>query len=147
MKMELEVKAPCDGKISFVSQPGIQVANGQKLAVVGGSAASAQNVASSSKPSSPVQNVASAAHPAPVSSAPASAPVSNGGTPVKAPVAGVALRYAVNEGDSVSADDTVLIIESMKMELEIKAGAQGKIHFLAAVGSQVSNGQVIAELS
>lgn len=147
MKMELEVKAPCDGKISFVSQPGIQVANGQKLAVVGGSAASAQNVASSSKPSSPVQNVASAAQPAPVSSAPASAPVSNGGTPVKAPVAGVALRYAVNEGDSVSADDTVLIIESMKMELEIKAGAQGKIHFLAAVGSQVSNGQVIAELS
>lgn len=147
MKMELEVKAPCDGKISFVSQPGIQVANGQKLAVIGGSAASAQNVASSSKPSSPVQNVASAAQPAPVSSAPASAPVSNGGTPVKAPVAGVALRYAVNEGDSVSADDTVLIIESMKMELEIKAGAQGKIHFLAAVGSQVSNGQVIAELS
>lgn len=147
MKMELEVKAPCDGKISFVSQPGIQVANGQKLAVIGGSASSAQNVASSSKPSSPVQNVASAAQTAPVSSAPASAPVSNGGTPVKAPVAGVALRYAVNEGDSVSADDTVLIIESMKMELEIKAGAQGKIHFLAAVGSQVSNGQVIAELS
>ncbi len=142
MKMELEVKAPCDGKISFVSQPGIQVANGQKLAVVGGFSAPVQPAAQ--KPESvPVQSPG----PASPAASPASAPVSNGGTPVKAPVAGVALRYAVNEGDSVSADDTVLIIESMKMELEIKAGAQGKIHFLISVGSQVSSGQVIAELS
>ena len=32
------------------------------------------------------------------------------------------------------------------MELEIKAGASGKVHFIAAPGTQISNGQVIAEV-
>ncbi|WP_406033918.1 hypothetical protein [Treponema saccharophilum] len=32
------------------------------------------------------------------------------------------------------------------MELEIKAGAAGKIHFIAPTGSQVSNGQKVAEV-
>lgn len=144
MKMELEVKSPCDGKISFVSQPGVQVANGQKLATIGGSSAS--QVASSA-----AQTPSKATSAAPVSApAAASAPKnisSNGGTPVKAPVAGVALRHAVEEGASVSAEDTILIIESMKMELEIKAGASGKVHFLVSAGSQISSGQVVAELS
>ena len=36
MKMELEVKAPCDGTITFTAQTGSQVSNGQKLAVIGG---------------------------------------------------------------------------------------------------------------
>ena len=144
MKMELEVKSPCDGKISFVAQPGVQVANGQKLATIGGSSAS--QVASSA-----AQTPSKATSAAPVSApAAASAPKnisSNGGTPVKAPVAGVALRHAVEEGASVSAEDTILIIESMKMELEIKAGASGKVHFLVSAGSQISSGQVVAELS
>lgn len=144
MKMELEVKSPCDGKISFVAQPGVQVANGQKLATIGGSSAS--QVASSA-----AQTPSKATSAAPVSApAAASAPkniASNGGTPVKAPVAGVALRHAVEEGASVSAEDTILIIESMKMELEIKAGASGKVHFLVSAGSQISSGQVVAELS
>ena len=142
MKMELEVKSPCDGKISFVTQPGVQVANGQKLATIGGSSAS--QVASSaaqtpSKATAPVSAPAAASAPKNISS--------NGGTPVKAPVAGVALRHAVEEGASVSAEDTILIIESMKMELEIKAGASGKVHFLVSAGSQISSGQVVAELS
>ena len=144
MKMELEVKSPCDGKISFVAQPGVQVANGQKLATIGGSSAS--QVASSA-----AQTPSKATSAAPVSApAAVSAPKnisSNGGTPVKAPVAGVALRHAVEEGASVSAEDTILIIESMKMELEIKAGASGKVHFLVSAGSQISSGQVVAELS
>lgn len=140
--MELEVKSPCDGKISFVAQPGVQVANGQKLATIGGSSAS--QVASSaaqtpSKATAPVSAPAAASAPKNIAS--------NGGTPVKAPVSGVALRHAVEEGASVSAEDTILIIESMKMELEIKAGASGKVHFLVSAGSQISSGQVVAELS
>ena len=47
---------------------------------------------------------------------------------------------------SVKADTTVIIVESMKMELEIKAGAAGKIHFVAATGSQISQGAVLAEV-
>jgi oxaloacetate decarboxylase alpha subunit len=65
---------------------------------------------------------------------------------VPAPVAGTLLRYAVSEGASVSPDTTVIIIESMKMELEIKAGAAGKIHFIAATGSQIAQGATLAEV-
>ena len=65
---------------------------------------------------------------------------------MNAPVAGTLLKYAVAEGASVGADTTVIIIESMKMELEIKAGAAGKVHFLASTGSQVTAGQAVAEI-
>ncbi|MGP1563963.1 MAG: sodium-extruding oxaloacetate decarboxylase subunit alpha [Treponema sp.] len=128
MKMELEVKAPADGVITFAVQPGSQVTSGQKLGTVGGTV------------SAPVQ---AAAPKAEVKAAPA-AP--SGGVPVKAPVAGTLLRYAVADGEVVQADSTVIYVESMKMELEIKAGSAGKIHFLVPAGTQISNGQVIAEI-
>ena len=132
MKMELEVKAPADGKISFVVQPGTQIAQGQTLANLGGAPVAAAPVAPAPQPA------AAPAQPAPAASA--------GGKPVAAPVAGTLLRYAVSEGASVTPDTTVIIIESMKMELEIKAGAAGKIHFIAATGSQIAQGATLAEV-
>ena len=133
MKMELEVKAPADGKISFVVQPGTQIAQGQTLANLGGAPVAAAPVAS--------------AQPAPAAAPAAPAPAAAaGGKPVAAPVAGTLLRYAVSEGASVTPDTTVIIIESMKMELEIKAGAAGKIHFIAATGSQIAQGATLAEV-
>ena len=132
MKMELEVKAPCDGTITFTAQTGSQVSNGQKLAVIGGTAAA---------PAAP----APAASAAP-KAAPAAPAAASGGKPVNAPVAGTLLRYEVSEGASVSADTTIIVVESMKMELEIKAGSAGKVHFLAATGSQITSGQAIAEI-
>lgn len=131
MKMELEVKAPCDGTIAFVVQPGSQVSNGQKLAGIGGAGAA---------PAQP------AASPAPKAAAPVAPAAPRGGKPVNAPVAGTLLRYSVEEGASVSADTTIIVIESMKMELEIKAGASGNVHFLAATGSQITSGQAVAEI-
>ena len=132
MKMELEVKAPCNGTITFTAQTGSQVSNGQKLAVIGGTAAA---------PAAP----APAASAAP-KAAPATPAAASGGKPVNAPVAGTLLRYEVSEGASVSADTTIIVVESMKMELEIKAGSAGKVHFLAATGSQITSGQAIAEI-
>ena len=128
MKMELEVKAPCDGTISYSVASGTQVANGQVLAQIG-------------KASAPVAPVATKT----VAPAAPSAP-SGAGKVVKAPVAGVLLRTAVSEGASVGANDTIIIIESMKMELEIKAGAAGKVHFLVGAGAQIANGQAVAEI-
>ena len=74
------------------------------------------------------------------------AAASAGGKAVNAPVAGTLLKYAVAEGAAVQADTTVIIIESMKMELEIKAGAAGKVHFTVPTGTQVTNGQAVAEI-
>ena len=134
MKMELEVKAPCNGTITFTAQTGSQVSNGQKLAVIGGTVAA---------PAAPAPVPAASAAPKAAPAAPAAA---SGGKPVNAPVAGTLLRYEVSEGASVSADTTIIVVESMKMELEITAGSGGKVHFLAATGSQITSGQAIAEI-
>lgn len=130
MKMELEVKSPADGTITYTVPTGTQIANGQVIATIGGVVKAAP---------------APVAAPAPAAAAPAPA-ASAGGKAVKAPVAGTLLKYAVAEGVSVQADTTVIIIESMKMELEIKAGAAGKVHFTVPTGTQVSNGQTVAEI-
>jgi oxaloacetate decarboxylase alpha subunit len=129
MKMELEIKATSAGKIHFLVPTGSQVAQQQALAQLGGTA--------------PV-----AAAPAPVpSAAPVPAPAApSGGAVVVAPVAGTIIRHAVAEGADVKSGDNVVIMESMKMELEIKATSAGKIHFLAAAGTQVASQQPIAEL-
>jgi oxaloacetate decarboxylase alpha subunit len=83
--------------------------------------------------------------PAPVAApaAPAAAP---GGVAVLAPVAGTVIRYAAAEGATVKPGDNVVIMESMKMELEIKATSAGKVHFLVATGAQVASQQPIAEI-
>ena len=129
MKMELEVKSPADGTITYTVPTGTQISNGQTIATIGGVVKAV---------AAPAPAAAPAAAPAPAASA--------GGKAVNAPVAGTLLKYAVAEGAAVQADTTVIIVESMKMELEIKAGATGKIHFIAPTGSQVSNGQKVAEV-
>jgi len=129
MKMELEVKAPADGKITFIAQPGSQIASGQALASLGGTVV-----------------IPAAPKPAAVKTAPAAATASTGGKSVNAPVAGTLLRYVATEGDIVKADTTIVMIESMKMELEVKAGTAGKVHFLAQPGTQITSGQPLAEI-
>jgi oxaloacetate decarboxylase alpha subunit len=52
----------------------------------------------------------------------------------------------VSEGAQVASGATVVIIESMKMELEIKATATGKIHFLVPAGTQVASQQPLAAI-
>jgi oxaloacetate decarboxylase alpha subunit len=126
MKMELEIKSTASGPVHFLVPPGTQVAAQQPVAEIGGSA------------------VGEVPEAAPASVPEAAAP--SGGTVVPAPVAGTVLRYAVDEGAQVKAGDTVVIIESMKMELEIKATTAGSIHFLVPPGTQVASQQPIAEI-
>ena len=135
MKMELEVKATEDGTITYTVPTGTQITNGQVLATIGGVVKAAP------------APVAAPAPAAPAAQASALAPASGNGKKVNAPVAGVLLRTCVSEGATVKATDNIIIIESMKMELEIKAGADGKVHFLSTVGSQVANGQPVAEIN
>ncbi|MFN0117314.1 MAG: acetyl-CoA carboxylase biotin carboxyl carrier protein [Elusimicrobiota bacterium] len=73
------------------------------------------------------------------------------GQQVKAPLAGVFYRSSSpqnppfsKEGDTVSMDSTLCIIEAMKVMNEIKAGVSGKvIKILAENGKPVKSGQVI----
>jgi oxaloacetate decarboxylase alpha subunit len=132
MKMELEIKSTATGKIHFLVPTGTQVAAQQPVAEIGGGAVPAAPVAAAPAPE---------AAPAPAAAAPA-----GGGVVVPAPVAGTVLRYAVGEGAQVAAGDTIIIIESMKMELEIKATASGAVRFLVPAGTQVASQQPIAEI-
>jgi len=132
MKMELEIKSTAAGKIHFIAPTGKPVTAQQPLAEISGAAIPAAKAAPAP---------AAAAMPAP-----AAAPASGGKVVIPAPVAGTIIRYSVNEGDVVKAEQTILIIESMKMELEIKSTAAGKVHFVVPAGKPVTAQQPIAEI-
>lgn len=75
-----------------------------------------------------------------------SSAASDSGAKLLAPVAGTLLRYTVAEGAQVSEGQTVMMLESMKMELEINAHKAGVIHFVAAAGAQIAEGDSLAEI-
>ncbi|MCL2759064.1 MAG: acetyl-CoA carboxylase biotin carboxyl carrier protein subunit, partial [Treponema sp.] len=79
--------------------------------------------------------------------APAAAPAASGDGNIIAPLAGTVLRYIATEGQDVKPGETIMILESMKMELEIKASAAGKVHFLVQTGTQVASKQPIAKIA
>ncbi|MEA2157046.1 MAG: acetyl-CoA/propionyl-CoA carboxylase, biotin carboxylase, biotin carboxyl carrier protein, partial [Solirubrobacteraceae bacterium] len=65
-----------------------------------------------------------------------------GGAALEAPMPGSVLAVRVADGDSVRAGDVLVVLESMKMELEVVAPAAGTVEGLAvAPGDRVSGGQ------
>lgn len=46
---------------------------------------------------------------------------------VRAPMAGVLLRFEASVGDEVRPDQDVAVLESMKMEIPVQAGAAGRV--------------------
>jgi acetyl-CoA carboxylase biotin carboxyl carrier protein len=66
---------------------------------------------------------------------------------VNAELAGNLWKVVVKEGQQVSADETLMILESMKMEIPInapKAGRVTRIH--VKEGESVQEGQLLAEV-
>jgi pyruvate carboxylase subunit B len=86
---------------------------------------------------------ATTATPAPA--APAAAPAGGGATfDVCAPMPGSVFKVLVAPGDAVQAGDTVIIMEAMKMETEIKSEKAGKVvDVMAAVGNQINSGDAL----
>lgn len=66
---------------------------------------------------------------------------------IKASMAGSVWKIAVSVGDKVAADQDVVILESMKMEIPIAAEADGTVKELkVAEGDFVNEGDVIATM-
>jgi biotin carboxyl carrier protein len=66
---------------------------------------------------------------------------------IKAELAGNLWKIVVREGQQVQAEETLMILESMKMEIPITSPAAGrvtKIH--AREGETVQEGQLLAEV-
>jgi len=58
------------------------------------------------------------------------------------------LRVEVAVGDTIAADDIVMMVESMKMEIPVQAGAAGRVGAIhVAPGDTVEEGQLLAELT
>lgn len=74
------------------------------------------------------------------------ATIAVGGLPVTAPVAGTVTRLCVSDGARVSQGQPVVIIESMKMELEVKASGDGEVSYLVQAGETVSSGTILATI-
>lgn len=65
-------------------------------------------------------------------------------TEIKAHITGTIWKIPVKAGDAVEEGDTLVIIESMKMEMPIEADDDGKvIEVKAAEGQAVNEGDVI----
>lgn len=64
---------------------------------------------------------------------------------VSSPMPGTVLKVLVSEGQNVEINETLFILEAMKMETEVKASVAGKVSDIAiAQGDQVAAGQTIA---
>ena len=85
---------------------------------------------------------ASSAPPKPAPAPDAAAPA--GGNEVPSPVAGTVQDVRVKAGDTVDVNDTLLVLEAMKMESNVASPVAGTVkEVLVAAGDAVSAGQVL----
>jgi biotin carboxyl carrier protein len=66
---------------------------------------------------------------------------------VRSEIAGSVWKIEVAEGDAVAADDVLVILESMKMEVPVTAPAAGRVRLIAvAEGASVKEDDVLVVL-
>ena len=92
--------------------------------------------------------------PAPAAAKPAAAPAAPkatgtmGATKVTSPMPGTVVSIKVNVGDKVESGTLVAVLEAMKMENEIFAGADGVIASINAnAGDSVNTGDVLVSIN
>ena len=113
---------------------------GQSMPFTGGDATEAAGAEGASAPAP------AAAAPAP---APAAAPaaVGAGETAVKSPMPGNIFKVECSVGQSVNAGDVLIVLEAMKMEIEVSAPVAGTVKAVAAsVGTAVNTDDLLVTL-
>ena len=132
MKMENVVASEYTGTVKNVLvQPGQNVMQDDKLVEIETVAVAATPAAPKPAPVAP--KAAPAPQPAPAP-APATAPV--GGNKINSPLPGSVISVAVKEGQAVKKGDTLLVLESMKMENPIMADCDGTVTKIAVAPGQ-----------
>ena len=133
MKMENVIASEVTGKVkSVLVQPGQNVMQDDKLVEIEVAAAAAPAPASEAPKAAPAEPKTAPA-PAP-KAAPATAPA--GGTKVTSPLPGSVIKVLVSEGQAVKKGDTLLTLESMKMENAILAECDGTVSKIAVTAGQ-----------
>ncbi len=99
-------------------------------------------------PAAPAPAPAAAPAPAPAPASPAPAAGAAGSIEVAASVPGKVFQIPANVGDQVNAGDTIIVLESMKMEIPVVAPEAGTIASInVAVGAGVETGDLLATLN
>lgn len=99
----------------------------------------------------PVKTVPAAA-PTPVAvptpaPAPAPVPAAAGDTPVNSPMPGSVFKIVAREGQSVKTGDVLLVLEAMKMEIEVAAPTAGTVKQIAvSEGNTITTDQLLVML-
>ena len=126
MKMENNVTAEADGTVKAIYvEPGKNVMQDDKLLDLETAAAAA----------APAPAPAPKAE-APKAEAPKAADVPAGGYKVTSPLPGSIIKVLVSEGQDVKKGDTLLTLESMKMENAVMADRDGKVTKIAVTAGQ-----------
>ena len=85
---------------------------------------------------------------APAAAPKAAAPAGAGSVKVSAAVPGKVVKIVASVGQSVKAGDSVVIVESMKMEIPVVAPQDGTIASIdVAEGAAVENGDTLATMN
>lgn len=139
MKMENNVMAEADGVVKAIYvESGKNVMQDDKLVDL-------ETVATAATVAAPAPKPAAAPAPAPKAEAPKAAPapkadVPAGGKKVTSPLPGSVIKVLVSEGQAVKKGDTLLTLESMKMENAIMAECDGTVSKIV-----VSAGQTVMQ--
>ena len=135
MKMENVIASEVTGKVKNVLvQPGQNVMQDDKLVEIEVAAAAAPAPAPETPKAAPAApKTEPAPAPAP-KAAPAAAPA--GGTKITSPLPGSVIKVLVSEGQAVKKGDTLLTLESMKMENAIMAECDGTVSKIAVTAGQ-----------
>ncbi len=135
MKMENVIASEFTGKVkSVLVQPGQNVMQDDKLVEIEVAAAAAPAPAAEApKPTPAAPKAEPAPAPAP-KAAPAAAAA--GGTKITSPLPGSVIKVLVSEGQAVKKGDTLLTLESMKMENAIMAECDGTVSKIAVTAGQ-----------
>ena len=144
MKMENEIKAECDGTIAkFHVAAGQSVMADDKLFDIAPAGATAAPAAAPVAAPAPKP-----AAPAPKAE-PAAAPAAGGpAKPLKSPLPGSITKILVTPGQAVKKGETLLMMEAMKMENEIKAEKDGVVaEIKVTVGQNVMNDDVLLTIA